>query len=61
MKSVVLPSEVASHQGSRKRNNRHIIPLCNHAYQYFDPREREVMMKEMLQYYSTSEIGRAHV
>jgi proteasome activator subunit 4 len=61
MKSLVLPHEVAMHQSSRKRSHKSIATLCGFAAQYFDPREREVMLEEILPYFTTSDITGAFI
>ena len=61
LKNIVLPSEIAANQGGRKRSHKHISSLCSYAYSYFDPRERQPMLEEILPYFSTSEITGAFI
>ncbi|KAK3941439.1 proteasome activator BLM10 [Diplogelasinospora grovesii] len=61
IKGLVMPGETASHQGSRKRMQKHLLKLCLHANSYFDPRERRAMLEEMLPYFSTSDMANAYI
>ncbi|KAK3692978.1 hypothetical protein B0T22DRAFT_436195 [Podospora appendiculata] len=61
IKGLVLPSETASHQGSRRRTQKHLLKLCLHASSYFDPRERRAMLEEFLPYFSTSDMTNAYI
>ena len=61
MKNLVLPSEVPSHQSTRKRSHKALQNTCVYATQYFDPRERKAMLEEILPYFSTSEITGAFI
>ncbi|EAQ85285.1 conserved hypothetical protein [Chaetomium globosum CBS 148.51] len=61
LKALVLPSETASHQGSRRRSSKHILKLCLHASAYFDPKERRAILEELLPYFSTSAISNAYI
>ncbi|KAH6723962.1 putative proteasome activator complex subunit 4 [Leptodontidium sp. MPI-SDFR-AT-0119] len=61
IKSIVLPSEMATHQGGKKRNHKNIANMCMFASQYFDPRERQAMLEEVLPYFTTSEISGAFI
>src|SRR5689334_585874 len=58
---MVLPNEMATHQAGRKRSHKNIASMCTYAYQYFDPRERQAMLDEILPYFSTSEITGAFI
>lgn len=61
LKGLVLPSESPSHQGSRRRSNKHLIKLCLHANSYFDPKDRREMLEEILPYFSTSDLTNAYI
>lgn len=61
LKTLVLPSEVPSHQGSRRRPQKHLLKLCLHANSYFDPRERREMLEEILPFFSTSALANAYI
>ncbi|KAH6680349.1 putative proteasome activator complex subunit 4 [Halenospora varia] len=61
IKTMVLPNEMATHQAGRKRSHKNIASMCTYAYQYFDPRERQAMLDEILPYFSTSEITGAFI
>ena len=61
LKALVMPSEVASHQGSRRRSSKHLLKLCLHASSYFDPKERRAMLEELLPYFSTSAMSNAYI
>lgn len=61
IKGLVLPSETASHQGSRRRMQRHLFKLCLHTKSYFDTRERRAMLEELLPYFSTSDMTNAFI
>lgn len=61
MKSLVLPFETPAHYSSRKRSHKNIAKLCLFAQMYFDPREREAMLEEILPYFSTSEVTNAFI
>lgn len=56
-----MPSEAASHQGSRRRSSKHLLKLCLHASSYFDPKERRAILEELLPYFSTSAISNAYI
>jgi proteasome activator subunit 4 len=58
---MVLPSEVAPHQGNRRRSQKQLWKLCLHTQTYFDPRERKEMLEEFLPYFSTSDITNAYI
>ncbi len=40
---------------------KHILKLCLHANGYFDPKERRVMLDEILPFFSTSDMTNAHI
>ncbi|KAK6581504.1 hypothetical protein PZA11_006195 [Diplocarpon coronariae] len=61
IKSLVLPNETATHQGTRKRNHKNLSNMCIFATQYFDPRARQDMLEEILPYFSASEISGAFI
>ncbi|KAK3987160.1 proteasome activator BLM10 [Cladorrhinum sp. PSN332] len=61
LKAMVLPSEVATHQGSRRRASKYLLKLCLHANSYFDPKERGPMLEELLPYFSTSSMSNAYI
>ncbi len=61
LKTLVMPAEAASHQGSRRRSSKHLLKLCLHASSYFDPRERRAILDELLPYFSTSAISNAYI
>ncbi|KAK0615703.1 hypothetical protein B0T17DRAFT_497395 [Bombardia bombarda] len=61
MKGLVLPLETASHQGSRRRTQKHLLRLSLHANSYFDPRERRAILEELLPYFSTSDMANAYI
>ncbi|KAM7190799.1 Armadillo-type fold [Naviculisporaceae sp. PSN 640] len=61
VKGLVLPSEAASHQGTRRRAQKHLLKLTLHANSYFDPRERRAMLEEFLPYFSTSDMSNAYI
>lgn len=61
IKSIVLPSEMATNQGGRKRSHKNIANMCAFAAQYFDPRERQAMLEEVLPYFTTSDITGAFI
>ncbi|KAH6843209.1 hypothetical protein B0I37DRAFT_214663 [Chaetomium sp. MPI-CAGE-AT-0009] len=61
IKALVLPSETASHQGSRRRSSKHLVKLCLHASAYFDPKERRAILEELLPYFSTSAMSNAYI
>ncbi|KAK4210762.1 hypothetical protein QBC37DRAFT_27764 [Rhypophila decipiens] len=61
IKGLVFPSETASHQGSRRRAQKHLLKLCIHANSYFDPRERRAMLDEFLPFFSTSDMSNAYI
>jgi proteasome activator subunit 4 len=61
IKSIVLPSEMATNQGGRKRSHKNIANMCAFAAQYFDPRERQAMLEEVLPFFSTSDITGAFI
>lgn len=61
IKGLVLPAEMATHQGGRKRNHKNIANMCTYAAQYFDPRERKAMFEEILPYFTTSDIAGAFI
>ncbi|KAK3316013.1 hypothetical protein B0H66DRAFT_560113 [Apodospora peruviana] len=61
IKGLVLPSETATHQGSRRRAQKHLLKLCLHANSYFDPRERRAILEEVLPYFSTSDMSNAYI
>ncbi|KAG9233361.1 putative proteasome activator complex subunit 4 [Amylocarpus encephaloides] len=61
IKSIVLPQEMATNQSRRRRSHKNIASMCTYAYQYFDPRERQAMLDELLPYFSTSEITGAFI
>ncbi|KAK4244080.1 hypothetical protein C7999DRAFT_35563 [Corynascus novoguineensis] len=61
LKALVLPSETASHQGSRRRSSKHLLKLCLHASSYFDPKERRAIVEELLPFFSTSAMSNAYI
>jgi len=61
IKGLVLPSEAAAHQGSRRRSQKHLLRLCLHAQSYFDPVDRREMLEEILPFFSTSDLSNAFV
>lgn len=61
VKGLVFPSEAASHQGTRRRAQKHLLKLTIHANSYFDPRERRAMLEEFLPYFSTSDMSNAYI
>jgi proteasome activator subunit 4 len=61
MKAIVLPYEGATHQSGRKRSHKNIASMVAYASQYFDPREREAMLEELLPYFTTSDITGAFI
>ncbi|KAJ4305985.1 Proteasome activator BLM10 [Collariella sp. IMI 366227] len=61
IRALVLPSEAASHQGSRRRAQKHLLKLCLHASAYFDPKERRAILDELLPYFSTSSLSNAYI
>lgn len=61
MKGLVLPSEAPSHQGSRRRAQKHLLKLCLHSNSYFDPKDRREMLEELLPFFSTSDLSNAYI
>ncbi|KAI0875776.1 hypothetical protein GGS24DRAFT_271750 [Hypoxylon argillaceum] len=61
IKTIVLPGEAASHHSSLRRGLKHLWKLCLHAQSYFDPKERYVMLEEILPYFSTSDLSDAFI
>ncbi|KAK3361733.1 hypothetical protein B0T24DRAFT_113953 [Lasiosphaeria ovina] len=61
IKALVFPSEAPAHQGSRRRQQKHLVKLCLHANSYFDPAERRAMLEELLPYFSTSAMTNAYI
>ncbi|KAG4027816.1 hypothetical protein MFRU_027g01040 [Monilinia fructicola] len=61
IKGLVLPHEMAAHQGSRKRSHKNVSSLAAYASQFFDPRERKAMFEEILPYFSTSDCSYAFI
>ncbi|PQE33894.1 proteasome activator subunit 4 protein [Rutstroemia sp. NJR-2017a WRK4] len=61
IKGLVLPHEMAAHQGSRKRSYKNVASLVIYASQFFDPRERKAMLEEILPYFSTSDLSYAFI
>ncbi|KUI69719.1 Proteasome activator complex subunit 4 [Cytospora mali] len=61
LKALILPSETAAHQASRRRNGRHLLRLAMHAQTYFDPSERREMLDEFLPLFSTSDLSCAYI
>ncbi|CAG8957116.1 hypothetical protein HYFRA_00009317 [Hymenoscyphus fraxineus] len=61
IKTFVLPYEIPTHQAGRRRPHKSVASMCTFAYQYFDPRERQAMLDEILPYFSTSEINGAFI
>ncbi|TVY46283.1 Proteasome activator complex subunit 4A [Lachnellula occidentalis] len=62
IKSLVLPYEIGPHQGGgRKRSHKNLVALLTFAYQYFDPRERQAILDEIVPYFSTSEVTGAFI
>jgi proteasome activator subunit 4 len=59
IKGLVLPSEVPSHQNLRRRPSRNLTRFCSLAQLYFDPRERQAMLEEILPYFTTSDVSGA--
>ncbi|KAI0973502.1 hypothetical protein F4678DRAFT_28817 [Xylaria arbuscula] len=57
IKAIVIPAEAPSHTTALRRGFRHLWKLCLHAQSYFDPKERHVMLQEILPYFSTSELS----
>jgi proteasome activator subunit 4 len=60
-KGLVLPSEMAAHQASRRRTQKFLLKLCLQANAYFDPAERRQMLEEFLPYFSTSDMTNAYI
>lgn len=61
IKSLVLPGEVPTHQGGRRKSQKQLWKLLVHAQFYFEPRERRAVLDELLPYFSTSDISNAFV
>ncbi|KAF7907638.1 uncharacterized protein EAF01_005224 [Botrytis porri] len=61
IKGLVLPHEMAAHQGSRKRSHKNVASLAAYASQFFDPGERKAMFEEILPYFSTSDCSYAFI
>lgn len=61
MKGFVLPNEMALHQGGRRRSHKNLAVMCMISSQYFDPRERQAILDEVLPYFSTSDISNAFI
>jgi proteasome activator subunit 4 len=61
IKAIVLPAEIGTHQGGRKRSHKNISNMCTYAAQYFDPRERKAMLEEILPFFTTSDISGAFI
>lgn len=61
IKGLVLPAEIGSHQGGRRRGSRHLTKFCSFAQLYFDPRDRKAMFEEIIPYFSTSEVSGAFI
>ncbi|TDZ15375.1 Proteasome activator complex subunit 4 [Colletotrichum orbiculare MAFF 240422] len=61
IKTLVLPSEVASNQTHRRRSQKQLWKLCLHAQTYFDPKDRKEMLEELLPYFSTSDVSNAYI
>ncbi|KAJ8112744.1 hypothetical protein ONZ43_g5322 [Nemania bipapillata] len=61
IKTIVLPGEAPSHHASLRRGLKHLWKLCLHAQSYFDPKERYVMLEEILPYFSTSDLSDAFI
>ncbi|KAG5958413.1 hypothetical protein E4U57_001337 [Claviceps arundinis] len=61
MKGVVLPSEVASLQSSRRRPAKQLLTMCTYSHPYFDPRQRPAMLEEFLPYFSINDMPNAFV
>ena len=53
--------EGATHQTGRKRSHKTLASMVPFACQYFDPQERETMLEEMLQYFTTSDVTGAFI
>ena len=61
IKSLVLPGEVPTHQGGRRKSQKQLWKLLVHAQFYFEPRDRRAVLDELLPYFSTSDISNAFV
>ncbi|KAJ5050539.1 uncharacterized protein L3040_002416 [Drepanopeziza brunnea f. sp. 'multigermtubi'] len=61
IKALVLPQESPPKQGGRKRSYKSIANMCMFASQYFDPRDRQAMLEELLPYFTTSDISGAFI
>lgn len=61
LKALILPSETAAHQASRRRSGRHLLRLAMHAQTYFDPSDRREMLDEFLPLFSTSDLSCAYI
>ncbi|GAW14198.1 hypothetical protein ANO14919_035950 [Xylariales sp. No.14919] len=61
IKTIVLPGEAPSHHSSLRRGLKHLWKLCLHSQSYFDPKERNTMLEEMLPYFSTSDLSDAFI
>ncbi|CZS98979.1 hypothetical protein WAI453_008437 [Rhynchosporium graminicola] len=62
IKTLALPSEVPTHQNLvRRKFHKNLGNMCMFASQYFDAREREAMLEEILPFFTTSEISGAFI
>ncbi|SPO04812.1 related to Mms19p [Cephalotrichum gorgonifer] len=61
IKALVLPGEVPTHQGGRRKSQKQLWKLLVHAQFYFEPRDRRAVLDELLPYFSTSDISNAFV
>lgn len=61
LKALVLPSEAASHQSSRRRSQKHLLKLALYANPYFDPADRREMLEQLLPFFSTSDLSNAYI
>ncbi|KAI0477607.1 hypothetical protein GGR56DRAFT_416158 [Xylariaceae sp. FL0804] len=61
IKALVLPGEAPAHHAPRRRGLKYLWKLCLHSQSYFDPKERRVILEELLPYFSTSDIQNAYI
>ncbi|ORY61541.1 uncharacterized protein BCR38DRAFT_36565 [Pseudomassariella vexata] len=61
IKSLVLPQEAPAHHSARRRGLKYLWKLCLQSNTYFDPKERRVMLEEILPFFSTSDLQNAFI